>query len=196
MDTFDSKCVYVNVIYYPWHQSLKYILYSAAITDEVKQPKLSNSLSTAQTKCSVCWKSNIPVSEKSKNAFQLGWMIFYVLWWYWNTGDSICIGVIRWITVDGWVTRSSRVTAFIYTIAGSLQPSKSITTSGGWTGLMNEYSLQFLSQLIKMFNLTLNTIKTKGGGDIHMSGIFIMFLSTWLKWSLLIILHLYGYITH
>ena len=64
------------------------------------------------------------------------------------------------------------------------------------TGLMNEYSLQFLSQLIKIFNLTLNTTETKKGGDIHMSGIFIMFLSTWPKWSLLIILHLYGYITH
>ena len=123
-------------------------------------------------------------------------MIFYVLWWYWNTGDGICIGVIRWITVDGWVTRSSPVTAFIYTIAGSLQLSKSITTSGGWTGLMNEYSLQFLAQLIKMFNLTLNTIETKKGGDIHMCRIYIKFLSTWPKCSLLIILHLYGYITH
>ena len=64
------------------------------------------------------------------------------------------------------------------------------------TGLMNEYSLQFLSQLIKIFNLTLNTTETKKGGDIHISGIFIMFLSTWPKWSLLIILHLYGYIIH
>ena len=61
-----------QIIYYPWHQSLKYNLYSAAITDEVKQQKFSNSRSTSQTKCTACRQSNIHVSEKSKNVFQLG----------------------------------------------------------------------------------------------------------------------------
>ena len=165
-----------QIVYYPWHQSLKYNLYSAAITDEVKQPKFSNSQSTSQTKCTACRQSNIHVSEKSKNALQLGMNDFLcslmiLEYWRWYLHWRYSVNHSRWM-------------------GNSVQPGNCFHLHHCWfaaaiqinnhlrTGLMNEYSLQFLSQLIKIFNLTLNTTETKKGGDIHMSGIFIMFLST------------------